>query len=116
MEGMQVEEKSLNKNVELNLPKDWHLRVFKVVSYASGETYWVQWMRRQPLTNFRAGVTWGAPIDGIPLNYHHVVLCDCPNGKFRAPLSICAPNPKEQRVPESECKHIEYVRATINWE
>ena len=74
----KVDEKEVRTDVKDNLPNDWELKVFKVTSGDTGKTYWVQALRK------KAGVT--------------VFLCDCPEGKFKAPLLVLG-------LREFMCKH-----------
>jgi hypothetical protein len=76
---MKYEEKDLREDVEVNLPDDWKLRVFTVTSPDSGNEYFVQILER---------IGFGKPI----------VLCDCPQGKFHAPLIIVG-------LSSFQCKH-----------
>jgi len=65
---MSVREVNVREDVKLNLPKGWKLEVYEVVSKSSQKKYWVQ-------------ILWDAESTTI-------ALCDCPEGKFLAPLEI----------------------------
>lgn len=77
------EEVEVREDVKTNLPDDWKLRVFKVRSGDSGETYFVQ------------------VLDGNSNRYStsQIVLCDCMQGKFLAPLSVLGTG------EDFNCKH-----------
>lgn len=73
---MTVTQANIREDVKLNLPKDWKLEVYEVVSKQSGKKYWVQIL-------YDANTT--------------IALCDCPEGKFLAPLEILG--------LQGRCKH-----------
>ena len=82
----------LRDDVKLHLPEPWKLDVYTVISGDSGKEYWVQylwtseWRVKYPRT--------------------HIVLCDCPEGKFKAPLIILG-------LSEHICKHGEGLLAFL---
>lgn len=63
-------EADLREDVRLHLPEGWKLNVIELTSGSSGKKYWVQVLRDSKR------------------NPKPVVLCDCPEGKFLAPLVI----------------------------
>jgi len=72
--GWSFDRRPLNDVCKLNMPKNWHLEVYKVQSGDSGEIYWVQVMWEvDPDTKERASGT-------------NMVFCSCPVGQFQAPL------------------------------
>lgn len=74
----KVDEKEVRADVKDNLPNDWDLKVFLVTSGDTGKKYWVQVMTER--------------------NTAPVFLCDCPEGKFKAPLTILG-------LRDFMCKH-----------
>lgn len=76
----KYERKDVREDVETQMPDNWKLEVWLVTSGDSGDQYWIQ-----VLTESLTGKT-------TPL-----YLCDCPQGKFKAPLSVVGLGP--------QCKH-----------
>ena len=89
MPSWSFDRRPLNDTCKLNMPKNWHLEVYKVKSGDSGEWYWCQILR-----------------SGEGRKTSPIVLCDCPSGKFSAPLVILG-------LKDVICKHgkalLEYV-------
>jgi len=79
----QYDERDLRPDVKLNLPKEWKLQVFKVISGESGKSYWIQVLRQ---TNCKASMR------------STITLCNCPEGQFLAPLVVLG-------LGEFRCKH-----------
>lgn len=79
----QYDERDIRPDVELNLPPDWKLQVFKVTSGDSGKHYWIQVLRQKD---------WKAS------RRQTITLCNCPEGQFLAPLVVVG-------LGEHRCKH-----------
>jgi len=99
----KVDERQVREDVQVNLPPEWRLRVFKVVSGGTGKIYRVQWLRKKYF--IRGAGTKASPV--IPLQ--NILWCDCPEGKSKAPLTILG-------IDDFECNHVQHVRAVIHWE
>lgn len=82
-ERLEFDEANVREDVVLLLPSNFTVRIFHITGSKSGKEYWIQVMfdstRRNSLS-------------------HAICLCDCPQGKFLAPLSIVD-------VQDKRCKH-----------
>ncbi len=78
-------------DVLLGIPDTWKIEVYKIQSGDSGKVYYVQLLSSEiPKIVGRgdSGRTW-------------IYLCNCPEGVFRAPLSVLG--------IESPCKHASHL-------
>ena len=80
------DECGIRDDVKLNFPADRKLRVFKIKSGDSGQTYFVQVWKIDPAHSTLA------------------VICNCHHGLFLAPLSV---------MGLARCKHAENLLATL---
>lgn len=79
------EEFNVREDVKLNLPDDWKVRVFRVVSGDSGKKYWVQVVSHE--------------VQGkLGKRYDRSFLCNCNDGWFKVPLLILG-------LQDFTCKH-----------
>jgi hypothetical protein len=89
MPGWSFDKRPLNDACKLNMPRDWHLEVYKVKSPDSdprADPWWCQLM-------------WEVDPDTKELSSkHNIVLCDCPVGKWNAPLIVLG-------LEDFICKH-----------
>ena len=74
-------------DVKTNLPDDWRLRVYKIVSGDTGKTYYVQVLIGKNARTHTEVQT--------------IYICNCPEGIFKAPLSILGLG--------YPCKHAEHL-------
>ena len=83
-----MDERPLRKDVNEACLPIYNIRVFKVISGDSGIIYWVQ------------------RIENLHVSVPIIYLCDCPVGKFKAPLSIIG-------VEKLPCKHTVFVESQL---
>jgi len=100
------EECEPREDVRLALPDGWRLRVFRVTSGDSGDKYWVQILREQDREDSTTRLQ-GRRLSDDTGKLMTVVLCDCMQGKFLAPLSILGLGSGEL------CKHSKQLLAFL---
>lgn len=77
-------------DVKIQLPDNWKLEVYKIVSGDTGKTYYVQVLKE----------VWEKS-SGNDSGSCPIYLCNCPEGTFRASLSVVGLGPA--------CKHAEHL-------
>lgn len=76
-------------DVKTAMPDNWTVHVYKVTSGDSGKKYHVQVIED--------GLRFSSA--AIKGTRHRIYLCECPEGTFKAPLSIVG------ALPYGPCKH-----------
>ena len=80
-------------DVKWTLPDNSSLEIYKIVSGDSGKIYYTQVLRISSDPSSKAGLS------------KPIYLCNCPEGTFRAPLSVVGQGPV--------CKHAENLAAFL---
>ena len=81
-------------DVTVKLPDNAKLEVYKTVSGDSGKIYYIQVLTLRSAPHYESGIV-------LRLKPQIIYLCNCPEGTFRAPLSILG--------LECPCKHAEHL-------